>query len=104
MVLMNSLTLFVILQVADITSTLIFLALGVHEGNPAIRFLLHLFSPVVSLIIVKAFGVLLGVAWYRLGRNFTKINIAYSLLVVWNLVAITLQVAPKLIPALMAAK
>ena len=99
---MNSLTLFIVLQIADILSTLAFLAIGVHEGNPAIRLLLHVFSPVVSLLIVKIFGIAIGVVWYRLGRSFTKINIAFALLIVWNFVAIFLQVAPKIIPLIVS--
>jgi hypothetical protein len=90
---MNSLTLFVILQVADIASTLLFLAIGVQEGNPAVRMLLHLFSPVVSLALVKVFGIVFGTVWYLRGNKLTKINIAFLVLVAWNILAIWRQIS-----------
>lgn len=93
MVTMNSLILFVVLQVADIVSTLVFLAIGVQEANPAVRVLLHVFTPLVSLALVKAFGIGFGIAWYRLGRSFTKINILFSLLILWNVIAIGVQLS-----------
>jgi hypothetical protein len=117
MVSMNSLTLFVVLQVADIITTLVFLAIGVQEANPAVRLFLHIFSPTVSLVLVKIFGIGFGLAWYsgvgfswqerrmkyHVVRSFTKVNGAFMVLIAWNFLAIFLQAAPKLI-TLLASK
>lgn len=92
---MNSLKLFLGLQICDLLTTLLFLQLGVQEGNPLIQFLMSEFSPLVSLLIVKSLGVGLGfVAYYR-GWNFTRLNAAYILLIVWNVTAIVLQTVSK---------
>ena len=85
----------VALQVADLLSTLFFLSIGVEEGNPIIRFLLSVFSPVVSLLIVKSAGIALVMTQYVRGGSFTKLNILYTCLIAWNLLAIALQMLSK---------
>jgi uncharacterized protein DUF5658 len=74
-------------------ATLCFLHIGVEEGNPLIRLLLHAFSPLSSLLLVKCFGMLLGIVAYLRSWNFSKLNLCYILLVVWNLTAIFVQLS-----------
>jgi hypothetical protein len=82
---------FVFLQIADIISTLVFLSLGVQEANPLIRALFHWTNPLAALVIVKIAGVGIGVLWYLQGYKMRPVNIVFSLLIVWNLIAIALS-------------
>lgn len=91
----NGLKLAVALQVADLLTTLFFLTIGVEEGNPIIRFLFTFFSPFVSLLIVKSLGVTLVLIQYVRGGSFFKLNVLYSCLISWNLLAIVVQMLSK---------
>ena len=88
------LLLFSFLQVMDLCTTVVFLALGVQEANPIVRHLLEVFrDPIVALIVVKAAAVFLGVlAWER--RRWAllrRANVFFALLVVWNLCALAIR-------------
>jgi len=84
------------LQVLDLLSTLAFLLLGVHEGNPVVKMALYNAPhPVMGLIAVKLAAVGLGVFCVRMGRFklLGRINIFFALLVAWNMVALIVGAA-----------
>ncbi len=79
------------LQALDFLTTLAFLALGVREGNPIVRFAFDLSgSPLNGLLLVKLVAIALGVACWRLGRGklLFRMNLLFALLVLWNVLAI----------------
>lgn len=84
------------LQILDLLTTVAFLHNGVQEGNPFVRLALQLTgSALLGLLAVKAVGVGLGVLAYRTHRIqlLSRINVAFALLIVWNLVALILSPA-----------
>jgi hypothetical protein len=81
---------FIYLQVLDLMTTIGFLANGVREGNPVIRFLIHTTSnPLLGLLIAKCIAIVLGVYACRTGREavLRKANVFFAILVVWNVLA-----------------
>ena len=81
------------LQVLDLLSTLAFLLHGVREGNPLVRMMMHLTAnPLTGLVLVKVIAVALGLYCWRVGRGrlLARINIAFALVVAWNLAALIL--------------
>lgn len=88
--------LFSYLQLLDLLSTLAFLAVGVQEANPVVRYALTTAShPLVGLTIVKALALGFGFACLYSGRQtlLRRANIGYALLIVWNLFCLLLGVA-----------
>jgi hypothetical protein len=84
------------LQVLDLLTTMAFLLHGVREGNPLVRWSMHLTaSPLGGLILVKLMAVALGLYCWRVGRSrlLTRINILFALVVTWNLAALILAAA-----------
>jgi hypothetical protein len=90
---MSNLVLFVVLQLCDMGTTLVFLTHGVSEGNPllaaAFRASAH---PVMVLALAKLAGCGLAyLAWKsRRARLLGRINVFFGACVVWNLAAIAL--------------
>ena len=81
------------LQVLDFVSTIAFLAYGVQEANPLVRWLMTASSsPVTGLLVVKLAAVGLGIAAWRMNRRrlLARANIFFAVVVVWNLVALAL--------------
>lgn len=81
------------LQVLDLLTTLAFMLHGVHEGNPLVRLMMHsTTNPLNGLLLVKLLAVGLGLYCWRLGRGklLARINIAFALIVAWNLAALIL--------------
>jgi hypothetical protein len=81
---------FIYLQILDLMTTLVFLAQGVQEGNPLIRFLMEsTANPLLALAVAKSFAVLMGVFACRTGRDrvLRRANLFFAGLVVWNLLA-----------------
>lgn len=81
------------LQILDFVSTMAFLAYGVQEANPLVRWTMEASSsPVIGLLAVKMVAVLLGILVWRLNRKrlLTRINVFFAFIVVWNLVALVL--------------
>lgn len=79
------------LQILDLLTTVGFLAHGVREGNPFVRFALHVApNPLGGLLAIKLLAVLLGVYCWRMGRErlLVRINVLFALVVVWNLAAL----------------
>ena len=85
---MNRVALYVVLQIADLVSTLVFLSLGVQEGNPLVAFFMRVTTPLIGLLIVKAAALALGLFYVSTGRSLTKINVFFIVLFMWNLLAI----------------
>ncbi len=84
------------LQVLDLLSTLAFLLHGVREGNPLVRMMMHLTAnPLIGLVLVKVIAVGLGLYCWKLGRGrvLARINIAFALIVAWNLAALIIASA-----------
>jgi len=81
------------LQMLDLLTTVAFMLHGVREGNPLVRMVMHLtVNPLSGLLLVKLVAVALGLYCWKLGRGrlLARINIAFALVVTWNLAALIL--------------
>lgn len=90
---MNTLLIqFAYLQLLDFLTTIAFLIRGVREANPLVERMITVFSPFEGLLLVKAAALLLGFYCWRMGKGrlLTRINIAFALLIAWNIVALIL--------------
>ena len=83
---------FIFLQVCDLLTTLVFLGLGVAEGNPLVRLALGAARehPAAALMAIKAAGLICGwFAWHSGRRRLLKrMNVVFGACVVWNVMAI----------------
>ncbi len=82
------------LQVLDLMTTTVFLANGLQEANPFLRFLMQFGpSPLIGLAFGKSLGILLGFYCWKQERLrlLLRANIFFGLLVIWNLFAMLLQ-------------
>ncbi|MBK5292619.1 MAG: hypothetical protein JJE04_13195 [Acidobacteriia bacterium] len=82
------------LQMLDFLTTVAFLALGVQEGNPLVRWAIAVApSPVYGLAAVKIAALCLGIYCMRMGklRLLTRINYMFALVVAWNMVALIIK-------------
>lgn len=80
----------------DFLTTVAFLMNGVQEGNPVVRWaLIAAPSPVLGLLLVKLAALGLGVYCWQSKklRLLAKINLAFALLVAWNLISLILRAA-----------
>ena len=85
---MNTLLLFVYLQLLDVLTTVAFLMNGTKEANPLVRFLLHAGpSPLAGLLMIKIIAVLLALYCVRRARLrlLSRVNVFFAALVTWNL-------------------
>lgn len=75
-----------VFNLLDIASTLIFLELGINEGNPAMVWLLE--RSVAGFVLIKAGGVL-AVTTYCYFRGVNKVlvfaSVVYAAAAFWNL-------------------
>ena len=81
------------LQMLDLLTTLAFMLHGVREGNPFVRMAMHLTTnPLSGLLLIKLVAVALGLYCWKLGRGrlLARINVAFALVVTWNLAALIL--------------
>ena len=88
---MAVLVVFLALQVADFTTTLLFLRHGVGEANPALGALIRVTGQTaLSVLLFKAAGCAMAVyAWRsRRTRLLRHFNFFFALCVGWNLLAI----------------
>ncbi len=91
---MSLLLLFSYLQLLDLLTTLAFLANGVREANPIVRFALTLPpSPLVGLLFIKATALAFALYCWRSGRSrlLLRANVFFAALVAWNLLALLLK-------------
>lgn len=87
----DTLVQFAYLQLLDGMTTVAFLAHGVQEGNPMVRFVLQKSpNPIGGLLAIKVLAILLGVYCWRMGRRqvLTRMNLLFAIVVAWNLVAL----------------
>ena len=87
----NQLAQFGYLQLLDVLTTLLCMAHQGQETNPLVKLLMHSGgSPIVGLVVTKLLAF--GVALYCWRRSREKllwgVNLFYSSVVVWNLVAL----------------
>jgi hypothetical protein len=86
----NSLLLFFLLQVLDVATTIVALALGGREQNPLVGHFMAL-GTIQGLIVSKVLVFALALAIVLLLRRQNAIrwaNIVFSLIVAWNLTTI----------------
>jgi hypothetical protein len=87
----NYLVQFVYLQLLDLLTTVAFLAQGVQEGNPVVRWVIGTSSnPLSGLLGVKVLALILGLFCWRMGKQrlLGRVNLLFAALVAWNLVAL----------------
>jgi hypothetical protein len=88
---MAILLVFAVLQLCDLTTTIVFLRHGVLEGNPLVAGLMHVSAqPAAAVLVVKLAACALALyAWHsRRMRLLRRANLFFALCVGWNLVAI----------------
>jgi hypothetical protein len=81
------------LQMLDLLTTVAFMLHGVREGNPLVRLVMHVTAnPLSGLLLIKGVAVILGLYCWKVGRGklLARINIAFALVVAWNLAALIL--------------
>lgn len=87
----------VFLQIMDVTTTLIFLSLGLKEAHPLFRWTISQFGPIWGLFWkLPAVLVLVALGFFfqkkRNRFNLTKVinwvNVLFAFVVLWNTVAI----------------
>lgn len=79
------------LQILDYLTTVAFLLMGIQEGNPVVRLLMHSApTPLFGLAFVKLVALGLGLYCLKLGKEqlLRRINILFAVVVAWNLVAL----------------
>jgi fumarate reductase subunit D len=79
------------LQILDLLTTVAFLVNGIHEANPFVRAMMAMStSPIGGLVVVKVIAVALGFYCWRIGKQqlLLRINVAFAVLVAWNIVAL----------------
>jgi hypothetical protein len=79
------------LQVLDFLTTVAFLLHGVREANPLVRWALEYAPhPLGGLLAVKVVAIGLGLYCWKLGklRLLGRMNVAFALLVAWNIAAL----------------
>ncbi len=88
---MNLVIQFSYLQLLDVLTTLAFLAAGVGEANPIVRFVLAAApNPLCGLLAVKAVAIGLALYCWRTSRTrlLSAANVFFACLVTWNLIAV----------------
>ena len=80
-----------VLQLLDMITTLVFLSVGVQEGNPVVAQAMRLArNPLGALMAVKLVAIAIGIYCFRAKRFrlLRRVNWLFAALVVWNVVAI----------------
>jgi len=75
----------------DFMTTVAFLASGVREANPLVRFALdYTPNPLGGLLLIKLLAVGLGIYCWYAGRDrlLVRINLLFAIVVAWNLAAL----------------
>ena len=86
----NPFTIFILLQVLDLITTVVALGMGAYENNPMIARLIAV-APMWGLLASKIVVIsIAGLAvWIHKDRGIARANAVFSLIVVWNLSIIT---------------
>ncbi|HYP08172.1 MAG TPA: DUF5658 family protein [Bryobacteraceae bacterium] len=88
---MGLLALYATLQILDLITTMLFLSMGVQEGNPlVVQAIRWAGDPFQALVWVKLLAFLIGAYCWSAGRVglLRRANGLFALLVIWNAVAI----------------
>jgi len=86
---------FVLLQISDVVSTVLFLVLGGGEANPIVVWAMRISgNPLTGLLLAKAALIpLVGYSIFAGRRKPVRVaNVVFSALVLWNLTAILFKV------------
>lgn len=85
----SPLAIFILLQILDLATTLIVLALGGHENNPIIARVMAV-NPVAGLFVSKLVvtGIAIAGAAMQKHRGLRVANIAFTGIVAWNVTVI----------------
>jgi hypothetical protein len=86
---MSLLSIFVYLQILDLLTTILFLKMGLVEGNWLVALLIR-WSPMLGVLVAKIGTIILALiaVHYHKIRVMRLANLGYSGVVVWNLVCI----------------
>lgn len=86
----SPLTIFILLQIMDLATTLVALGLGGNEQNPMIAILMAA-NPVRGLLLSKVIAIGLATlgAHMQKQRGIWCANAVFSIIVLWNLSVIT---------------
>ena len=86
---MSLLSIFVYLQILDLLTTILFLKMGLVEGNWLVSLLIR-WSPMLGVLLAKIGTIILALiaVHYHKIRVMRLANFGYSGVVVWNLVCI----------------
>jgi hypothetical protein len=82
---MNPLNFFILLQILDVATTMVVLAMGGSENNPIVAHLMS-FGPVGGLIVSKVFVISVATAgaFLHKARGIRLANVVFCGVVVWN--------------------
>ena len=82
---MTPLSFFILLQVLDLATTLVALALGGFENNPIVAHIMTL-GPISGLVVSKivVIGLATAGAFLDKKRGIRLANVAFCCIVVWN--------------------
>jgi hypothetical protein len=88
---MAPLSLFIYLQLLDFLTTVLFLKLGVLEGNWMVRVLMR-WSPILGVLAAKVATIVLAslAVRFRKDRLMRLANLGYSGVVAWNMIVMIL--------------
>ena len=88
---MGLLSLFIYLQLLDLLTTVLFLKMGLVEGNWLAATLIR-WSPLFGILAAKAATIVVGIiaVWLHKDRLMRLANFGYSGVVAWNLVVMIL--------------
>jgi|SRR5688572_61148 hypothetical protein len=92
---MGLLTQYSTLQFLDLLTTMLFLSLGVQEGNPVVVHAIRWAdNPVSALVGVKAIALAIGLYCWSIGRHslLRRANWLFAALVMWNVAAIYMAI------------
>ena len=89
---MSLLSIFIYLQVLDFLTTILFLKLGLPEGNWLVGLLVQ-WSPLLGVLLAKVATIIVALIamHYHKIRVMRLANFGYSGVVVWNLVVMILS-------------
>jgi hypothetical protein len=81
------------LQILDLMTTTVFLAIGIQEANPLLRFFMGFGSPLMGLAVGKMLAIMLGLYCWKAQRYriLMRGTWFFGLLVMWNLFAMIVR-------------
>jgi hypothetical protein len=83
-------------QILDLLITVMFLSLGLQEGNPIVNLALQSAAhPWQGLLLVKAIAFVIAFYCWRIGRYtlLVRANRFFACIVAWNVIALAISIA-----------